>query len=336
MRLRFGILIIAALGASLTSTIGFTVSSPWYNLQSRVGYSASKGASTPERREAHDSKTHFSQSPTAAQITFTSAGVGSLVGLMKPFIGGKMRKQTKIARNAEPLMPWKIPNTQRWQWLSVRELLLRERIMMITEYIDESYANALLAMLLYLQSEDEKKPIQLYFAAPGAQLKPALAVYDTIEQLKARGCKVTTVSHSLCAGIAAFLVAAGTPGRRFATPNSLFRMSKTGLESQVVGQASEIEVETKQMLRESARVEEELAKITQRPLEKIQEDLQRSFYMSPEEAVEYGLVDKVLIPQSDKGVKLDQGVRDPWSGMVTKERVGFGVFADPNQPRTAV
>lgn len=254
------------------------------------------------------------------------------------FVTGLRRhvRSRRASRGAEALMPWRIPNTQRWQWLSVRELLLRERILMITEYIDENYANANLAMLLYLQSEDAKKPIQIYFSVPGATLKPALALYDTIGQLKAKGCQVTTVSYSLCSGMGAFLAAAGTPGRRFATPNALFLLSKTGLEAPVYGQATEIELETAQMLRESARVEAALSNITGRPIEKIQEDLKRDFYLSAEKAVEYGLIDKVLVPETDKGSALDQGVRDPWSGQITKEKVGFGVFADPNQPRTAV
>lgn len=234
------------------------------------------------------------------------------------------------------LMPWKIPNSSRWQWLSVRELLMRERILMVAEYIDENYANAILAMLLYLQSEDPTKDIQIYFAAPGAALKPALAVYDTICQLKAKGCKVTTVSYSLCAEMGAFLVSAGTKGRRFATPHSLFRMSKVGLESPFQGQAADIEVEVRQMLRESRRVDEEMAANTGRSVEQIQKDMRRDFYMSAEQAVEYGLIDRVLAPNTNKGEKLDKGVRDPWSGTVTKQKVAFGEFADPNQPRTAV
>mmetsp|Transcript_14156 Transcript_14156/g.26514 ORF Transcript_14156/g.26514 Transcript_14156/m.26514 type:complete len:326 (+) Transcript_14156:72-1049(+) len=249
---------------------------------------------------------------------------------------GFVARRRRVARQAEALMPWRIPNTQRFQWLSVRELLLRERILMITEYIDDTMANAYLAMLLYLQSEDAKKPVQIYFSSPGAALKPALALYDTIEQLKAKGCKVTTVCYSLCAGMGAFLAAAGTPGRRFATPNSLFLLTKTGLESPVRGQATEIELEARQMLRECERVEEELSAITGKPLERIQKDLGRNFYLTAEEAVEYGLIDKVLVPETDKGEKLEKGTRDPWSGQVVKTRVGFGVFADPDQPRTAV
>lgn len=245
-------------------------------------------------------------------------------------------RSTVTARRADALMPWKIPNSQRWQWLSVRELLLRERILMVTEYIDDNMANAYLAMLLYLQSEDAKKPVQIYFSSPGAALKPALALYDTICQLKAKGCQVTTVSYSLCAGMGAFLAASGSPGRRFATPNSLYLLSQTGLESPVQGQATEIELEAKQMLRECDRIEAELSSITGRPLDKIRQDLGRNFYLTAAEAVEYGLVDRVLVPDLDKGAKLDKGTRDPWSGQVVKTKVGFGEFADPDQPRTAV
>eukprot|EP00931_Biecheleriopsis_adriatica_P040087 TRINITY_DN22930_c0_g1_i1.p1 TRINITY_DN22930_c0_g1~~TRINITY_DN22930_c0_g1_i1.p1 ORF type:complete len:367 (-),score=63.54 TRINITY_DN22930_c0_g1_i1:16-1053(-) len=241
-----------------------------------------------------------------------------------------------VACRADPLMPWRIPNTQQYQWLSVRELLLRERILMVTEYIDDTMANAYLAMLLYLQSEDAKKPVQIYFSSPGAALQPALALYDTICQLKAKGCKVTTVSYSLCAGMGAFLAASGSPGRRFATPNSLFQLSKTGLESPFQGQATEIELEVRQMVRASDRVEQELSGITGRSREQIQKDLGRNFYLTAAEAVEYGLIDKVLVPDYGKGSKLDQGTRDPWSGQVVKPKVGFGEFADPDQPRTAV
>lgn len=194
------------------------------------------------------------------RLQSTFAGAASVALLSVAAVA--CRQRTSCARQAEALMPWRIPNTQRFQWLSVRELLLRERILMISEYIDDNMANAYLAMLLYLQSEDAKKPVQIYFSSPGAALKPALALYDTICQLKAKGCKVTTVSYSLCAGMGAFLVAAGSPGRRFATPNSLFLLSKTGLESPVQGQATEIELEARQMLRESNRVEEELSSIT--------------------------------------------------------------------------
>mmetsp|Transcript_108273 Transcript_108273/g.345795 ORF Transcript_108273/g.345795 Transcript_108273/m.345795 type:complete len:344 (+) Transcript_108273:49-1080(+) len=251
--------------------------------------------------------------------------------------GAASRLRAGLGRTGtNALMPWKIPNSTQWQWLSVRELMLRERILFVNEYLDENYANATIAMLLYLQSEDATKPIQIYFAAPGAALKPALALYDTMSQLKGKGCKITTVSYSLCAGMGAFLMSAGSPGRRFATPNVLFLMSNASLESPFQGQATDIEIETRQMIRECTRVEEEWAKNTKQSVEKIRKDLRRDFYLSAEKAVEYGLIDRMLVPNVDKGKQLDKGIRDPWSGTMTKAQVGFGEFADPNQPRTAV
>jgi len=269
----------------------------------------------------------------ATQTAMGFAALAVLAGFARR--SGRAAARTRC-RAGEPLMPWKIPNTSRWQWLSVRELLLRERILMVTEYIDENAANAYIAMLLYLQSEDAQKPVQIYFSSPGAQMKPALALYDTIVQLKSKGCKITTVNYALCVGMGAFLMAAGTKGRRFTTPNSMFLLTKTGLESPFQGQAEDILIETIQMLKECDRIEAELSEITGQTREKIEKDLSRNFYLTAEKAMEYGLVDKVLVPETDKGKRLDEGQRDPWSGSVTKTKVGFGEFADPNQPRTAV
>eukprot|EP00419_Tripos_fusus_P003173 CAMPEP_0172680392 /NCGR_PEP_ID=MMETSP1074-20121228/16737_1 /TAXON_ID=2916 /ORGANISM="Ceratium fusus, Strain PA161109" /LENGTH=339 /DNA_ID=CAMNT_0013498715 /DNA_START=1 /DNA_END=1020 /DNA_ORIENTATION=+ len=278
---------------------------------------------------------------TCTSGAWCAAAVGASTIVAASFVFAQTT--TKLARSrlqrtprADALMPWKIPNTSRWQWLSVRELLLRERILMLTEFIDEQYSNAIIAMLLYLQSEDASKPIQIYFSVPGAALKPALSVYDTICQLKNKGCKLTTVGYSLCSGMGAFLAASGTKGRRFATPNALFRLSRVGLESPMRGQASDIALEAMQILKESKQAETLLAEVTGRTPEQIDQDLKRDFYLSPDQAVEFGLVDRVLVPDVDKGEKLDKGVRDPWSGTLQKEKVGFGVFADPNQPRTAV
>eukprot|EP00928_Gymnodinium_smaydae_P056789 TRINITY_DN40116_c0_g1_i1.p1 TRINITY_DN40116_c0_g1~~TRINITY_DN40116_c0_g1_i1.p1 ORF type:complete len:381 (-),score=24.02 TRINITY_DN40116_c0_g1_i1:163-1305(-) len=261
------------------------------------------------------------------------------------FCGGRERFRWRRSRGSgacllrragQALMPWKIPNSSSWMWLDVRELLLRERVLMITEYIDEGYANACLSMLLHLQSEDAQKPIHLYFASPGAALRPALALYDTICQLKAQGCRVTTVNYALSAGLGVLLVAAGSDGRRYATPNSMFSLRQLGLELGVSGQADDIEVETKQVLRDNDRVLDELARATRQPREVLARDLRRTFYLSATAALDYGLVDRVLESRIHKGDQLTTGTRDPWSGLVTMPKVGFGVFADPNQPRTAV
>lgn len=233
-------------------------------------------------------------------------------------------------------MPWKVPNSQQWMWLDVRELMLRERILFVNEYLDESYVNATIAMLLYLQSEDPQKPIQVYLAVPGGTVKPSLALYDTMCELKARGCRISTVAYSLCAGLGPLLLSAGSAGRRFATPNALLRLSSGGLPQPLRGQAAEIAIETRQMLREGAGVVDAFVASTGRDAETIRRDLRRDFYLSATEAVDYGLVDRVLTPNVDKGRVLDDGLRDPWSGHVTRAKVAFGQFADPNQPRTAV
>ena len=109
-----------------------------------------------------------------------------------------------------------------------------------------------------------------------------------------------------------------------------------GLESPFQGQAEDIFVEATQVLQESNRAEKELATITGKSIEEISDDLNRNFYLSSDKAVEYGLMDRALIPDGHDRDKLSQGIRDPWSGAVAVPRVGFGEFADPHQPRTAV
>jgi len=260
-------------------------------------------------------------------VTTFCAAVALVSRRPRPLLGGP--RNAPKTRCADAVMPWRIPNTSQWQWLSVRELLLRERILMVSEYIDDRVANIYLAMLLYLQSEDPTKPVQLYFSVSGADLKPSLALYDTICELKAKGCPVTTVAYSLCQGVGALLAASGTQGRRYATQNALMMLTKTGLENPVQGPASDLRVEVAQMLKENARVEAELASITGQTREKIEKDLRRNFYLSAAEAVEYGLCDRVL---QDAGPNGKEPTRDPWSGVLVNEQVGFGVFASERPP----
>lgn len=334
----------AACGAAIFGAATFVApaAAPLRLFTSRSTVRVARAGSIPQPIGAQQQAARPQPSHSWWLASGAAAGALALAGCRRVTATGargpaKVRRGERVHRRAgQALMPWKIPNSQRYQWLSVRELLMRERILMVTEYIDDQYANGLLAMLLYLQSEDATKPIQIYFSSPGAQMKPALAVYDTICQLKGKGCKVTTVSYSLCNGMGALLVASGSPGRRFATPNSLFRLEMPGLETGVQGQAADIEVEARQMLKEMDRIEAELAMLTKTPLEKIQKDMKRAFYLDAAGAAEYGLVDRVLVPDLNKGKVLDEGKRDPWSGTVTKTKIGLGVFADPNQPRTAI
>jgi ATP-dependent protease ClpP protease subunit len=126
-------------------------------------------------------------------------------------------------------------------------------------------------------------------------LRPSLAIYDLLEQTK-QNCAIETVNLGLCTGMGAFLCAAGTKGRRSAMPNARFLLQRTGLDQPVRGQATDIVLEVKNIKMWNDRTEKELAKLTGQPLEKIQADLKRDFYLTSDEAVQYGLIDQVLLP----------------------------------------
>jgi ATP-dependent Clp protease protease subunit len=172
---------------------------------------------------------------------------------------------------------------------------------MISRYIDEAAANEIIAILLYLRKQDAREPISLYFNVPGAQVRPALAILDLIENTK-RNCRIETVNLALCAGMGAMLCSAGTKGYRRAMPNSRFLLQRTGLQNGQVfrGQATDIALEVKNVKNWNDRMEMELSKLTGQELETIQHDLKRNFYLTSEEAVRYGLIDAVLLPSPRK------------------------------------
>lgn len=182
--------------------------------------------------------------------------------------------------------------------------------MMIGKYIDEETANNIISIMLYLRKEDPKGDIRLYFNVPGAQLRPALAVYDLIEQTK-ENCEIETVNLGLCTGMGAFLCGAGTKGKRNAMPNARFLLQRTGLDRPFRGQASDIGLEVKNVKTWNDRMEAELSKMTGQPLSRIQQDLKRDFYLSSDEAVRYGLIDQVLLPsklrRAERGKEVDLG-----------------------------
>ena len=173
--------------------------------------------------------------------------------------------------------------------------MYRDRTLMINRYIDDNAANELISIILYMRKEDPKRDISIYFNVPGAQLRPALALYDLIQQTK-KNCDIETVNLGLCAGMGAFLCAAGTKGKRSAMPNSRFLLQRTGMNEVFRGQATDIALEVKNVKTWNDRMENELSKITGQTTDRIQEDLKRDFYLSSDEAVQYGLIDQVLIP----------------------------------------
>jgi ATP-dependent Clp protease protease subunit len=173
--------------------------------------------------------------------------------------------------------------------------MYRDRTLMISKYIDEQAANEYIAIILYMRKEDARQEISIYFNVPGAQLRPSLALYDLIQQTK-ETCSIQTVNLGLCGGMGAFLCSAGTKGKRSAMPNSRFLLQRTGMDQVFRGQATDIALEVRNVKTWNDRMEVELSKMTGQSVERIQKDLKRDFYLSSDEAVQYGLIDQVLLP----------------------------------------
>lgn len=170
--------------------------------------------------------------------------------------------------------------------------LLKERIVFLTGQFNDSMANSIVAQLLFLASKDPKKDIQLYINSPGGSVTAGLAIYDTMQYIKP---DVSTVSIGLSASMGAMILAAGAKGKRYALPNTEILLHQ--VMGGARGQASEIEITAKQILRIKDQMNKILAKHTGQPLSKISKDTDRDFYLSADEAKEYGVIDEVINPK---------------------------------------
>ncbi len=167
--------------------------------------------------------------------------------------------------------------------------LLKDRVIFIGMPIDDTVANLVIAQLLFLESENPKKDVFLYINSPGGSVSAGLAVYDTMQYIK---CDVTTMCVGMAASMAAVLLAGGAKGKRFALPHSRILIHQ--LMGGVQGQATDIDIQAKEILRIKEILNEILASHTGQPVRKVDKDTDRDYYMSPEEAKKYGLIDKVL------------------------------------------
>lgn len=167
--------------------------------------------------------------------------------------------------------------------------LLRERIIFLGTPIDDKVADSLVAQLLYLEAEDPEKDIQIYINSPGGSVYSGLAIYDTMQQIQP---DVVTICYGIAASMGAFLLSGGTKGKRMALPSSRIMIHQPLGGAQ--GQASDIEIQAKEILYIKQRLNELIAGHTNQPFDKIAADTERDFYMSSEDAVEYGLIDKVI------------------------------------------
>ncbi len=171
--------------------------------------------------------------------------------------------------------------------------LLKERIIFLGGPIIDPIANSVIAQLLFLASKDPKKDIQLYINSPGGVLTSALAIYDTMQYVK---CPISTVCIGSAASGAAVLLAAGTKGKRYSLPNAQILLHQVAV-SGVSGEAIEVEIAAKQIIKLKDKINTILAEHTGQPLEKIERDTVRDFYLSAEEAKTYGLIDEVIKPK---------------------------------------
>jgi ATP-dependent Clp protease protease subunit len=189
------------------------------------------------------------------------------------------------------LIPMVIETTGRGERAyDIYSLLLKERIVFLGTPVNDQVANLIVAQLLFLDREDPDKQIQMYINSPGGMIYAGLAIYDTMRQIRA---PMQTVAVGLTASFATVLLAAGTKGRRFALPNATIHMHQPW-SSGGGGQASDIEIQAREILRQRDLLNQILADRTGQPLDRIEEDTDRDFYMTAETAMNYGLIDGVL------------------------------------------
>ena len=171
--------------------------------------------------------------------------------------------------------------------------LLRERIIFLGTGIDDTVADSIVAQLLFLDADDAEKDIQLYVNSPGGSVYAGMAIYDTMQQIRP---DVVTICYGIAASMGAFLLSGGTKGKRMALPSSRVMIHQPLGGAQ--GQAVDIEIQAKEILYIKEKLNSLISDHTGQPFDKVAEDTERDFYMSAQEACEYGLIDKVITPEA--------------------------------------
>ncbi|MCI8313116.1 MAG: ATP-dependent Clp endopeptidase proteolytic subunit ClpP [Lachnospiraceae bacterium] len=189
------------------------------------------------------------------------------------------------------LIPYVIEQTSRGERsYDIYSRLLKERIIFLGEEVNETTASLIVAQLLFLESEDPGKDIHLYINSPGGSVTAGMAIFDTMNYIK---CDVSTICIGMAASMGAFLLAGGAKEKRFALPNAEIMIHQPLGGAR--GQATEIEIAAKHILRTRAKLNSILAERTNQPLEVIEQDTERDNYMTAEEAKNYGLIDQILV-----------------------------------------
>lgn len=187
------------------------------------------------------------------------------------------------------LVPMVIEQTNRGErQFDIFSRLLNDRIIMLSEEVNDTTASLIVAQLLFLEGQDQAKDISLYINSPGGVVTSGFAIYDTIQYIK---CDVSTICIGLAASMGAFLLAAGKKGKRFALPNSEIMIHQPSGGAK--GQATDIRIQADNIARTKKRLNEILADRTGQPLEKVEQDTERDYFMTAQEALDYGIIDGI-------------------------------------------
>lgn len=193
-----------------------------------------------------------------------------------------------------PKVPYRMPGEPYTQWIDIYNRLYRERIIFLGRDVDDEIANQIVAVMLYLDSDDPGKDIMLYINSPGGSVTAGMAIYDTMQHIKS---DVVTICVGLAASMGSFLLAAGTKGKRLALPHSRIMIHQPSGGTR--GQATDIEIEAREIVRVRRQLNLLYVHHTGQPLEKIERDMDRDYFMSAEEAKTYGLIDRVIEERSE-------------------------------------
>jgi ATP-dependent Clp protease protease subunit len=189
-----------------------------------------------------------------------------------------------------PLIPMVVEQTSRGERaFDIYSRLLNERIVFLGTPVDDQIANLIVAQLIHLESEDPDKDISIYINSPGGSVYAGLAIYDTMQYIK---CEVQTICVGIAMSMGALLLAGGTKGKRMALPNSKILIHQVSAGFQ--GQATDIEIQARETLGLKRLLEEIIAKHTEQELEKVSKDMERDYFMTADEAKQYGIIDNVV------------------------------------------
>lgn len=191
------------------------------------------------------------------------------------------------------LVPYVIEQTNRGERsYDIFSRLLKDRIIFLSEDVNQATASLVVAQMLFLESEDPDKDIHFYINSPGGSITDGMAIYDTINYIK---CPVSTICVGMAASMGAFLLAAGTKGKRFATPNAEIMIHQPLIGGGgITGQTTEIKIHAEHMVRTREKLNKILSERTGKPLEQIEKDTERDNFMTAEQALEYGLIDGIM------------------------------------------